>query len=84
MRVYDLNEADVIIGNSNGFVVKPAAFELTHVLRQPDSMVNPEASDATGPAFTAAGKPSCLTKEPPSLHIGGKHATMRMFSVHLR
>lgn len=61
LRVYDLNEADVITGNSNGFVVKPVAFELTHVLRQPDSMVNPEASDATGPAFTAAGKPFEVT-----------------------
>jgi hypothetical protein len=47
--------AATLTGASNSFVVKPWAFTVTDIKRASDGAANPEAADATGAAFMAAG-----------------------------
>ena len=44
-----------MIGSSNAFVVKPAGFVISNIIRTSDSFANPAAADATGAAFIHAG-----------------------------
>jgi len=47
----------VLSGNSNTFVVRPAGFVVSAVASADGTIANPAASDATGTAFIAAGRP---------------------------
>jgi MSHA biogenesis protein MshQ len=44
-----------MLGSSNAFVVKPAGFVVSNIIRTGDSFANPAAADATGAAFIHAG-----------------------------
>ncbi|HLF23443.1 MAG TPA: DUF6701 domain-containing protein, partial [Burkholderiales bacterium] len=45
-----------MIGASSPFVVKPAGFTVSNVIRTSDSFANPAAADATGARFVRAGE----------------------------
>lgn len=50
-----------IRGATNAFVVKPAFFTLSNIVRSSDGLANPEAADETGLAFIKAGKNFSVT-----------------------
>jgi len=45
-----------MIGTSNAFVVKPAGFVISNIVRTSDSFANPAAPDASGARFIGAGE----------------------------
>ncbi len=50
-----------IAGASQPFVVRPAGFVLSNILRSSDSVANPAATDENGAVFIAAGDPFSVT-----------------------
>ncbi|MDP1538284.1 MAG: LamG-like jellyroll fold domain-containing protein [Burkholderiales bacterium] len=52
---------DYMSGSSSNFVVKPAGFTVTNILRTADSFANPGAADAGGAVFMKAGEAMTLT-----------------------
>ena len=61
LRAYDLSKADVISAVSNDFVVSPADFEFSTIIRQADNFANPAAATASGPKFIGAGQNMAVT-----------------------
>ena len=52
---------DYMSGSSSNFVVKPAGYTVTNILRTADSFANPGAADAGGAVFIKAGEAITLT-----------------------
>lgn len=54
---YTVPNGAVLTGNSNTYVVRPAAFRVDQIRRDADGFANPVAVDAAGPMFIGAGQP---------------------------
>ncbi|HLF23324.1 MAG TPA: DUF6701 domain-containing protein, partial [Burkholderiales bacterium] len=62
-----------MIGSSNAFVVKPAGFAISNIIRTSDSFANPAAPDASGLRFIGAGENFTVTVK--AVGIDGSTAT---------
>lgn len=53
---YTVANGALLSGNSNTYVVRPAAFRVDEIRRDADGFANPAATDATGAMFIGAGQ----------------------------